>query len=216
MVETCASPDWDQNAFRASADDFAEEIAKDCGPMRPEHKRVTRFFGIAAMAGCFAAQQKVFPYTEEEVLVAVRAIHRRWLASAFTLTETDRALAALHDLMARESKCFWEADPSLFTGVNSGKQLGWRTRNCPGHKGESFYVFAPSYFREICEKEGANLAAVTARLVKMGMMPVSKEKSPKHQVHWAPAHGKRARYYFVKEEFLDWDLEVAPIEESVA
>lgn len=196
-----------QEVFRSSLDCHVEELEKRNPVIRPEQRRVTRQFALVVLAGDWATQVDILPYSEEEVFDAVSAIHARWLADSKTLTATDRALRHIQETLASQIRRIPLAtDTNRPMPTRSGVYC-WRTRKCPGHPGETYFALLPKQFQALCLAERAAAVSVARRLHGMDLMPRSNETSPKFQIHWNAPGCKRARYYFVSAQLLEIDLE---------
>lgn len=85
---------------RAIAAEIRQEL--DLSDLSPEHTRVLKLFSLAALAGAWAAEWDIFPYSQEDVLSASANIFRKWRDGNKKQTEDVLCISAIRDFFIKK------------------------------------------------------------------------------------------------------------------
>ena len=86
--------------LRESISKGCAELANDisCGaPLSQEHSRVLKIFSFATLAGVWASEWGVFPYSREEIVSSARSLFEKWHNGNQKQTEDVRCICSVRD-----------------------------------------------------------------------------------------------------------------------
>ncbi len=187
------------STFDAMADDLAQEIYPDAQPQADGVPgRVLRNFALFAFAGLLAVEKQIVPWSDKNVMDAVKRGYASWLADY-------QARQPMQDatLLAPIRLFFQSQRSSKFKPLNTwrdnheGTVAGFEYVN---RKGEHLFLVYPTYFKQhLCGDHSPQ--DVLAALRKANLLREGPRNVPTLQV-FLPGTKQNASFYAIRPEIL--------------
>ena len=172
----------------------------------PEQQRASRRFAQAKVAGRFACEYSILPFTREETDSAVRAVMKAWFADGANLPDRVRAAQAVQAFIQRHRSRFrkWDSEDD-------------QVRELVGYIKDDLFLFTPDGFHEATR--GHDPEDVARELHKHGfLVRDGKNVRPKFRIMLGGTL-TRTRLYAVRNAILEFDFTErgsTPISEAAA
>lgn len=186
-------------SFHAVADDLAQEIYPDAQPQADGVPgRVLRNFSLFAFAGLLAVEKQIVPWSDKNVIDAVKRGYASWLADYQARQPMqDATLLAPLRLFFQSQRSSKFKPLSAWRDNHEGTVAGFEYAN---RKGERLFLVYPTYFKQnLCGDHAPKdvlLALRKANLLREGPRNV-----PTLQV-LLPGTKQNASFYAIRPEIL--------------
>ncbi|WP_373990347.1 hypothetical protein [Duganella sp. BuS-21] len=175
----------------ALRDLLCEEAVTNGFKLKSQHRRAMRRFGLAALAGKWAAAEGILPHTEEEVMAAVRAVRDTWLGGQAYQSEEAQAIVVIRDYIQRFH------GQMLVTG--SPRSMDRPPSNCHGILHHDRVLLTDDQFRAAC---GGLDARMVARALDEAGVLHRQDDQYKAKVSIAELQINKVRFYDLKLDRL--------------
>jgi putative DNA primase/helicase len=185
--------------FHAVADDLAQEIYPETQPQADGVPgRVLRNFALFAFAGLLAVEKKTVPWSDKNVMDAVKRGYASWLADYQARQPIqDSTLLAPLRLFFQSQRSSKFKPLSAWRDNHEGTVAGFEYAN---RKGELLFLVYPTYFKQnLCGDHA--LKDVLTALRKANLLREGPRNVPTLQV-LLPGTKQNASFYAIRPEIL--------------